>query len=182
MASVEVRRAEPSDLERVMEVLGEGREALGELGIDQWQRGYPSEEVVRRDIAGGNCWVAVPEDADGIIMATACIMLDGEPIYDAIDGAWLTECTSANPSYATVHRVAVSSGGTRRGLARLLFAHAESLARRSGYRSVRVDTHEGNVRMRTLLPSLGYSQCGVVMLADPSEPTRERIAYEKVVA
>ena len=164
MASVEVRRAEPSDLERVMEVLGEGREALGELGIDQWQRGYPSEEVVRRDIVGGNCWVAVPEDADGAIMATACIMLNGEP------------------SYATVHRVAVSSQGTRRGLARLLFSHAESLARDAGYRSVRVDTHEGNVRMRTLLPSLGYSQCGVVMLADPSEPTRERIAYEKGVA
>lgn len=182
MASAKVRRAELSDLDRVMEVLGEGREALGELGIDQWQRGYPSEEVVRRDIAGGNCWVAVPEDADGVIMATACVTLDGEPIYDVIDGAWQTEGTSENPSYATVHRVAVSSQGARRGLARLLFSHAESLARDAGYRSVRVDTHEGNVRMRTLLPSLGYTQCGVVMLADPSEPTRERTAYEKVIA
>ena len=55
MAAVEVRRAEPSDLERVMEVLGDGRAALGELGIDQWQQGYPSEDVVLRDIAGGNC-------------------------------------------------------------------------------------------------------------------------------
>ena len=181
MAAVEVRRAELSDLERVMEVLGDGRAALGELGIDQWQQGYPSKDVVLRDIAGGNCWVAVPED-EGVVMATACITLDGEPIYDVIDGAWQTDSTSADPSYATVHRVAVSSQGARRGLARLLFGHAEKLALDAGYRSVRVDTHAGNIRMRTLLPSLGYSQCGVVMLADPKEPTRERTAYEKVVA
>lgn len=181
MTSIEVRKAELSDLDRVMEVLGDGRAALGALGIDQWQQGYPSEDVVLRDISAGSCWVAVP-DQEGVIMATACITLDGEPIYDVIDGEWLTESTSSNPAYATVHRVAVSSQGARRGLARLLFAHAEQIAREAGYRSVRVDTHAGNIRMRTLLPSLGYSQCGVVMLADPKEPTRERTAYEKVVS
>ena len=181
MESWTIRRAQAADLERVMEVLGEGRAALGRLGIDQWQRGYPTSDVVESDMGKGNCWV-VAEPETGRIMATCCIALEGEPLYDSIDGAWLTEGDSSRPSYATVHRVAVADEGARRGLARRMFAHAERLAREAGYASVRVDTHEGNVRMRTLLPSLGFAECGVVMLSDPAEPTPERIAYEKLVA
>lgn len=56
------------------------------------------------------------------------------------------------------------------------------IAAECGFQSVRIDTHLGNVPMRGLLEKCGYSQCGVFLLANREEPTRERVAYEKIVA
>lgn len=116
------------------------------------------------------------------VLASAMFDSSGEPTYDVIyEGAWLTECTSAEPAYLTVHRVAVTDGATGKGVASYLLGRAEDYARKLGCASVRIDTHAGNVPMQKLLAKCGYVHCGTILLADPAEPTRERLAFEKLV-
>lgn len=162
-----------------MTILADGRASLAALGIDQWQGGYPHRAVVEADVDRGDSYVV--EDG-GRVVATAMIGFAGERDYDRIDeGSWLTSCTSEDPCYGVVHRVAVASDGKNRGAATFLLARAEELARANGSASVRIDTHPGNEPMRRLLSKAGYAQCGVIYIAHAEEGTPERIAYERLV-
>lgn len=190
--NLELRRTQPDDIDAVCAIIEQARFRLGALGIDQWQNGYPNRAAIADDVAHARSYVVVgttdnetPDEGvtEGheLILATAMLEFGGEPTYDAIDGAWLTESTSDVPTYLTVHRVAVADGATGRGVARFLLAQAEAAARSHGCKSVRIDTHEGNVPMRSLLAKCGYAQCGTILLTDPAEPTPERLAFEKQI-
>ena len=74
-----------------------------------------------------------------------------------------------------MHRVAVSSDARRTGAASELMQFAAEYARDAGLGSVRIDTHEGNIRMRGMLEKNGFSLCGVICLKN-GDP---RVAYEK---
>ena len=41
------------DLENIMTVIHDAQRTMGEAGLDQWQDGYPSEEVILGDIRKG---------------------------------------------------------------------------------------------------------------------------------
>lgn len=172
------RQACEQDISRIMEILTDGKMSIGMLNIDQWQGDYPKREIVEADVAQGASYVV--ED-DGKLIATAMTSYDGESIYDDIQGAWLTSSTSKAPRYVVVHRVAVSRDSLGKGVARFLLAEAEAAARDKGCESVRIDTHEGNAPMRTLLTKSGYTECGIVLIEHAEEATPERIAYEKIL-
>lgn len=163
-----------------MDILADGRVALGALGIDQWQGGYPHREAVEGDVARGDSYVVV--DEDGSIVATAMVGFGGERDYDRIErGSWLTGGLSDDPCYAVVHRVAVSASCKGRGAASYLLACAEDLARGHGSASVRIDTHPGNMPMRSLLAKRGFRECGTIFIGHAEGATPDRIAYEKLV-
>ena len=46
-----IRRATASDVAQIMSIVADAQLSLRELGIDQWQDGYPSKEVIVSDIA-----------------------------------------------------------------------------------------------------------------------------------
>lgn len=174
------RASTESDIDRIMEIIEEGRAALAALGVDQWQGGYPNRDAVAGDVARGESFVVEDE---GQVLATAMISLGGEAIYDRLTGgAWLTASTSDAPRYAVVHRVAVSNACTGRGVGGFLMASAEGHARACGCESVRVDTHERNAPMRRLLERAGYARCGIVLIDHAEGATPERTAYEKTLA
>lgn len=173
------RRAGASDIDRVMDILADGRRSLAALGIDQWQGSYPHRGAVEGDVARGDSYLV--EDGERAV-ATAMIGFAGERDYDAIEGgAWLTESRSDNPRYAVIHRVAVDAASQGRGAATFLLARAEELSRERGADSVRIDTHPGNGPMRRLLEKRGFSPCGTIRIAHADGGIPERIAYEKLV-
>ncbi len=177
---MQFRRTLETDIDRIMNILAEGRAALGALGIDQWQGGYPHREAIERDVFQGNSYVVL--DEDGTVAATAMVGFGGERDYDRIEhGLWLTPSLSNDPCYAVVHRVAVSSSFKGRGAASFLLSQAEEMTRRHGCASVRVDTHQGNMPMRNLLSKRGFSECGTIYIAHAETATPDRIAYEKLV-
>ena len=176
---MEIRAALPEDIDQMMDVLAQGRTAIGLLGIDQWQNGYPTRDVIEADIARGESYIA--QAADGSIAATAMISLAGEEDYATIDGAWLTESGPESPCYVVVHRIATAADHVGKGAASRLFAHAEEIGRAAGRRSFRIDTHEGNTRMRSLLEKRGFSYCGDIYLSRTTEGTAKRVAYEKLL-
>ena len=178
---MEFRPTAPAEIDRVMEILADGRDALAALGIDQWQQGYPHREAIEADVEWGESYVA---EVDGQLLATCMVSVRGDRNYDAIDGAWLTGSTSEEPRYAAIHRVAVAVDAKGRGLAKFLMASAEQLARQHDCESVRVDTHPGNAPMRSLALSCGFTECGIILVHEAGNvpnATPQRVAFEKLL-
>ena len=95
--TLQFRIADHGDFDGIWAVLMDGKAALGHLGIDQWQGAYPTQQIVRDDIEAGHSYVL---EEDGEVVATTVIGFTGEPVYDSIEGAWLTASDSRDPRYA----------------------------------------------------------------------------------
>ncbi|MBQ8187227.1 MAG: GNAT family N-acetyltransferase [Clostridia bacterium] len=170
---MEIRKTTTADLDAVMEILNEARRTIAQLGIDQWQDGYPTADVILDDIAKDRSRVMVK---DGEIIGTFAVLDDGESTYDEIHGGhWITG--DENRAYIAVHRVAVSVRSRGTGASAELVKYAADTALSLGMKSVRIDTHEGNVVMRRMLEKNGFTHCGTICLEN-GDP---RVAYEKTV-
>ena len=165
-----IRLAEKKDIDRIMQIIADARESIGRLGIDQWQYGYPTRDIVKEDIMLERSFVVVE---DGEICATFALMLHGEPTYKKIYcGAWIGE-----GEYLALHRIAINSANRGKGIAEVIINFLCEYSNENGYSSVRVDTHEGNIPMRKMLEKNGFEYCGTIHLLDG----QERVAYEKLV-
>ena len=172
--NVIIKRSTKNDIDRIMIILGEARQKMGQLGIDQWQYGYPSRDIIKDDVSIGRSY-AIREEENGEIYGTFFVEDRGEPTYDKIyDGEWLT---GDDAKYIAVHRVAVCNEKRGSGLANSIFAFAEERCREAGVGSIRIDTHRGNIPMRKFLDKNGFVQCGIIYLGTGEE----RIAYEKLI-
>lgn len=168
-----IRKSNPSDLSSLMPIFDEARLTIAALGIDQWQDGYPSADVISTDISRGESYAV---ELDGKICGTFVLLTDGEPTYNKIyDGAWLTG--DAIDSYVAIHRVAISVARRGSGISSEIIAYASNFAKSRGKNSLRIDTHEGNVVMRRMLEKNGFTHCGTIYL----ESGAPRVAYEKVI-
>ena len=170
---MDIRQVLPSDVDRLMEIFEEARYTISLLGIDQWQNGYPSRDVIEKDVELGQSYCIC---TGGKPCGTMVLILDGEPLYDWIDnGEWLTG--SSNQNYLTIHRVAISVDCRGKGISTSMIKDASEFARQHGKTSLRIDTHHGNVVMRRMLEKNGFQACGVIYLAN-GDP---RVAYEKIL-
>lgn len=175
-----LRKTREDEIDEAYEVIEQARRRIASLGIDQWQNGSPNRGLLVGDVERGEGYVA---ESDGVLVGNVMLTCTEEGCYNAIDGqGWLTACEPGHPDYLVVHRFAVADDALGQGVAKFMLGEAEKLARQLGKRSVRIDTHEGNVPMRTLLSRCGYTECGTVILdlAD-NEITLERLGYEKLV-
>lgn len=169
---MDIRMTKASDLDRLMPIFDEARATIAALGIDQWQNGYPSRTVIEEDMAHDRSFCVTDGER---IVATFAVLVDGEPTYDRIyEGAWLT---GESRDYLAIHRVAIAVAMRGQGIAPTIVAHVADRARAMGRRSLRVDTHRGNVVMRRMLEKNGFAYCGIIYLNNGDE----RVAYEKIV-
>ena len=169
---MEIRKATSLDVDTMMEIFDEARSTIALLGIDQWQNGYPSRDVISEDISIYRSYVVCEEG--GNVCGTFVLVEDGEPTYDKIYGGhWLTGDNSK--SYLAIHRVAIAVRMRGKGVSTAIIDHAYGVARSLSMRSLRIDTHEGNVVMRRMLEKHGFELCGVIHLSNGDA----RVAYEK---
>lgn len=162
-----IRLANPRDVEAIMSIVHGAQCSLAELGIDQWQNGYPSLDVIMADIERGVGYVLCGED--GCPIGYIAIVMDGEPAYLQItDSEWNTP-----NSYVVVHRLCVALDARREGVAVRMMRYAADVAREAGIKAFRIDTHRGNIRMLSMLEKLGFAYCGIVHY-----DSGERLAYD----
>jgi len=152
---MEIRAAKLDDIDFIMPILDEARTIMRENGnMTQWDKGYPSREIIMRDIQLNQAFVCV---LNGGIVGYFCF-IEGEnpdPNYAEIEGGnWLDE----NP-YGVIHRLA--SGRKVRGIAQKAFDYA--LTKTS---NVKVDTHHDNMPMQKFLAKNGFTYCGIIYVAD----------------
>lgn len=165
--------AKSEHLEEMCRITTEAKAQLRRLGLDQWQKGYPSREIWEEDIRNQTAWLATE---NGKILGVFAFQTVLDPSYGEIDGAWLTD-----GAYASMHRVCVSDESKGRGVAGQMFAKGFSMARSLGFGSVRIDTHPGNLPMQRALKKAGFSPCGMITLKGGSEDGDARIAFEKIL-
>lgn len=166
-----IRRSKDTDVDLLMPIFDEARGTIASLGIDQWQNGYPSRDVIERDVRRGQSYLA---EVNGEVEGTFVLIDDGEPTYDRIyDGRWLTG--NGYDNYVAIHRVAISVKCRGSGLSGRILEYAADYAKMLGRDSLRIDTHEGNKVMRRMLEKNGFVYCGIIYLSSGEK----RVAYEK---
>lgn len=114
---------------------------------------------------------AAAAQAQGNVVAYGAVVFDGEPAYEAIEGAWLTD-----GDYVVLHRMAVADGEKGRGVATEFMRCVEAMACGRGTDSMRVDTNFDNRYMLRMLGRLGFVYCGKVRYR-----SGERLAFEKTL-
>lgn len=127
----------------------------------QWEDGYPPRSLIEKEIAAGQSFVVGTESG---VHAVFSFLLDEDPTYRRIDGAWLSD-----KPYGTIHRVA--SDGTLSGVFTAAVAFCQKVTTH-----LRVDTHEDNKIMQHVIEKNGFTRCGVILLANGAP----RVAFEKV--
>lgn len=174
------RHSTPDDIAQITEIAGYASAFLKAQGIDQWQKGYPDRQIFLSDTDTGLGYVL---EEDGQIAAVCAITFTDDPSYREIfDGQWLTEQEGKKtPPYAAIHRMAVNASLRGKGYAGQLFENAASLALEKGMKSIRIDTHEGNLPMQSALKKAGFIRCGRIYLQGGAEDGDPRIAFERLL-
>lgn len=162
---MEIRKTVIDDLDIVMEIYDNARRYMRDNGNpNQWGNGYPSVELIKKDILEEKSYVAVD---DNQIVGVFYFNIGPDPTYLSIyEGNWIQD-----GEYGAVHRIA--SASHKRGVASYCLNWAID---KCG--SIRIDTHKDNVIMQNLLSKNGFTKCGIIYLEDGAE----RIAYQKIVS
>lgn len=162
---MEIRKSRLEEIETLMSLYEQGRRIMRNDGnVEQWTKGYPSEELIRQDIAQGNSYICIDENGEAVgAFAFICGI---DPTYVHIyNGTWIDD---AHP-YGVIHRLTSTAGS--RGVAAACFHWCyEQIP------NLRADTHRDNRIMQHVLQKHGFRYCGIIHLADGDE----RLAYQKV--
>lgn len=162
-------KADKSHIDRIWEMIQQAKAYFKSQGIDQWQNGYPTRDVIVADVEAQNGYVM---EENGRIVGTLALIFDGEPDYERIyEGKWLTE----GEPYAAIHRVVVDSSLKGKGVAGTMMKRAEIICREMGIRTIKEDTHEDNQSMQRMLKKNGFQYCGVIYQKDGAK----RLGFEK---
>ena len=170
---IEIRKTNLGDIDSLVHIFNEARTTIAALGIDQWQNGYPTREIIVADTENAQSRCVF---SDGEIIGTFALIEDGESTYDNIfDGEWLTG--NGKEHYFAIHRVAISVKSRGMGISTAIIDYCTDAARKANKASLRIDTHRGNIVMRKMLEKHGFIHCGTIYL----ESGDERVAYEKII-
>ncbi|MEE9407006.1 MAG: GNAT family N-acetyltransferase [Polaribacter sp.] len=169
---MKIRLSTSDDIPNIMIIINDAKTYLASQNIDQWQNGYPNTEQVENDIKNGENYVVINDENK--IMATSMFTSNPEPTYKIIDGNWFVDETKV---YGVVHRMAIKKEFRKFGLATFLFDEFHQQLKDKNIESLKIDTHEENIGMQSLIKKLGYKYCGVIY----TSYNAKRLAFEKVI-
>lgn len=157
-----IRRANKEDIKCIMPIYEAAKEKMRADGnLHQWSDKYPDEETLLNDIARGELYIAHDgNEIYGVFM----LSFSGEDTYKEIQGAWIND-----EPYAVIHRIASFGKGKNLLKDVIDFAFEKT-------NNIRIDTHEDNNIMRTLLKKLGFIYTGIIHLKNGDE----RRAYQLI--
>lgn len=157
----------------IMEIINDAKELLASQNIDQWQNGYPNTEQIKNDILKGESYVVINDENQ--ILATSMFTTNPEPTYKVIDGSWIIDETK---TYGVIHRMAIKKEFRKFGLATFMFHEFHLQLLEKNIESLKIDTHEENIGMQSLIKKLGYKYCGIIY----TNYNAKRLAFEKVIS
>lgn len=165
-------KASSDDIPAIMEIFHQAQLYLASQNVDQWQNGYPTEEIIINDIRNQENYIV--KNKENIIVGTTMLTTNPEPTYSEIEGSWLS---SENSVYGVIHRMAINANFRKSGIAQFMFNQCEQILKAQNIESMKIDTHEDNKGMRSLLRKLNYKYCGIILLEDGDK----RLAYQKLI-
>lgn len=170
MSLIFTRRAQNSDVDKIVQILNDAISFLKESGSSQWQSGYPNRETVEEDIEKQVAWVLT---VDNEVAGYAAVVIGDEPTYADIEGKWENNVDT----YATIHRIAVSSKFRGMHLSQFFLSNIISLTYAQGIHNFRIDTSRKNKIVQHIAVSHNFIERGIIQVTeDPVDSSR--IAYE----
>ena len=171
MSLVFIEPAKISDLNYIMTIINSSKQFLKEAGSNQWQNGYPDENIIKEDINNGHGWIL---KVNGKTAGYAACIIGKDPTYANIeDGEWAND----EDPYATIHRLAISGDYRGQHLSSQLMSNLISAMRVKGIENYRIDTAPINKIVQKLATSSGFKYRGIIEVDnEPIDP--ERVAYE----
>ena len=169
MSLIFTRRAQNSDVDKIVQILQDAIAFLKERGSTQWQSGYPSRETVKEDIKNNCAWVLT---VDNEVAGYAAVVIGRDSNYAKIDGEWNNDVDS----YATIHRIAISSKFRGMHLTQFFLSNIISLTYAQEIHNFRIDTGEKNKIVQHIATSHNFIKRGIIQVDDPINP--DRLAYE----
>ena len=161
---MEIRKATFNDLQKILVIYQKAREFMSESGNpNQWGKVNPPRERTEADIRDNSLYVI--ED-NNELLAVFYYKIENDPTYKVIyNGNWLND-----HAYGVIHRIAVSDKARGKGVSGICFDFAFK-----DCRNLKIDTHKDNLPMQRALTKHGFTQCGIIHLANGDA----RIAYQK---
>ena len=154
---MKIRQATYKDLDTLMKLFEGAKQIMRSCGnIHQWNAGYPSIDIVTKDIESGHCIIACEGNE---ILATMAFIPGPDTTYTYIEGRWPNE-----EPYYVIHRIATGTPGQNLASKMLDWAF-ENICYKS-ISTIRIDTHQDNCIMKHILTKYGFEECGVIYLAN----------------
>ncbi len=170
---MKLRLSATKDIPSIIEIIDDAKALLKSLGINQWQNGYPNQEQIKNDIANNESYVVIKNNE---IIGTTMFTLRKEPTYkDVIDGKWIIN--ESEKPYGVIHRLATSKKFRKQGIAEFIFNEFHQQLKEKNIQSLKIDTHEENIGMQSLIKKLGYQYCGIIY----TNYGDKRLAFEKLI-
>ncbi len=160
------------EVPRILEIIEDARTYLASQNIDQWQNGYPDAAQIENDILNGESFVVINDENQ--VIATSMFSTNKEPTYKIIEGNWII---NEDMIYGVIHRMAIKKEFRKFGLATMLFDEFHMQLVEKNIKSLKIDTHEDNIGMQSLIKKLGYTYCGIIY----TNYGDKRLAFEKVI-
>ena len=160
------------EVPRILEIIEDARTYLASQNIDQWQNGYPNAAQIENDILNGESFVVINDENQ--VIATSMFSTNKEPTYKIIEGNWII---NEDMIYGVIHRMAIKKEFRKFGLATMLFDEFHLQLLEKNIKSLKIDTHEDNIGMQSLIKKLGYTYCGIIY----TNYGDKRLAFEKVI-
>lgn len=155
-----IRPSSEKDIPEILNIYAKARSFMAEHGNPtQWTKGAPDLASLKKDLANQASFVVIE---GGIVIGTFALY-EEDSNYEAIEGRWLDE-----EPYYVIHRIA----SLRKGVGSFILDQVYAKGK-----AVRIDTHEANLPMKSLLKKKGFVYCGRIRLKDKDDSWRE--AYEK---
>ncbi len=161
--------AKENEISLCMEFIDDARTHQREQGFMQWTDTSPNIGQVTEDIENKRGYFLTD---NGTPLGYFCLSFDGEPVYAGLEGKWLNESND----YAVIHRLAFGRSARGKGASRDVFRLAKEICSDRGVKSLRIDTHEDNKKMRHIIEREGFTYCGIVYYNGSP-----RMAFEKII-
>lgn len=163
-----IRPATSADNAAIDYLYQQAREFMAANGNPtQWVGNFPNSSILQDDMKAGNVFVCcdLQENGESPVVGVYALATT-EPVYNNLKGGkW-----QKNDPFVVIHRMATKQG---KGVGSFIFREIQKQ-----YPYIRIDTHEDNVPMRSLLQKLGFVYCGLVFYSRPNGG--ERVAYDYV--
>lgn len=163
-----IRLANTMDLPAVIDLMKRVIPVMQADGNDQWDEGYPNEDIFKKDINEHDLFVLI---FDNKILGAVVINCDFPVEYSSV--SW-----KMSPNTYTFHRLMVDPDFQGKGIATAIFKFIEKRGKNMGLKSLRVDTNTNNKTMRSLLEKFNYTFAGIIHFRNK---TSDFLCYEKTL-
>ena len=140
-----------NDLDAICSLIKQAISEMESHGIYQWDKLYPTEEVIVNDISNGELYIGKVEDIIAVIY-----VINKSYDVEYHNGDW----QYPNAEYRIIHRLCVHPEYQQKGIAKMTMQYIEDEIRQSNVEAIRLDVFSENPYALKLYQNMGFIKTG----------------------